>query len=124
MTKIIHWYEYRAKRFFQVMHFLEKLWKNVRNHRDSKLTTAKAKRSYLESEPNYHTIKPFSDILLAIQMKRTQMLLNKTVSLDLSILKMSKIVMHEFWHDYVKRILWRKSKIMLHGHRQFGHTDT
>ena len=35
-------------------------------------------------------------------MKKTQILMNKTVYLGLSILKLSKILMYEFWYDYVK----------------------
>ena len=35
-------------------------------------------------------------------MKRTQILMNKTVDLGLSMLEMSKTVMYEFWYDYVK----------------------
>ena len=35
-------------------------------------------------------------------MRKTQILLNKPVYLGLSILDMNKIVMYEFWYDYVK----------------------
>ena len=35
-------------------------------------------------------------------MKKTEILMNKLVSLGLSILKLSKMLMHEFWYDYVK----------------------
>ena len=35
-------------------------------------------------------------------MRKTQILMNKPVSLGLSILDLSKTVMHEFWYDYVK----------------------
>ena len=32
-------------------------------------------------------------------MRKTQMIMNKPVFLGLLILKLSKIVMHEFWYD-------------------------
>ena len=35
-------------------------------------------------------------------MKKTQTLMNKLVYLGLSILDLSKTVIYEFWHDYVK----------------------
>ena len=35
-------------------------------------------------------------------MRKTQILMNKPVYLGLSILDLSKTVMHEFWYDYVK----------------------
>ena len=52
------------------MQFLE----NVRKHQDIKLITTERKRDYLVSEPNYHTTKFFAENLLAIEMKKTQML--------------------------------------------------
>ena len=47
------------------------------------------------SEPNHHTTKFFTENVLAI-------LMNKQVYLSLSKLDLSKIVMYEFWYDYVK----------------------
>ena len=44
-------------------------------------------------------------------MKKTQMLINKPVYLDLSILDMSKSVMYEFWYNYVKPKYGEKSKL-------------
>ena len=58
---------------------------NMRKHSDVKLVTTEAKRNYLVSEPNNHTIKKFSDNLLATGMRRTQILLNEPVYLGLSI---------------------------------------
>ena len=33
-------------------------------------------------------------------MRKIQILMNKLVYLDLSILDLSKTLMYEFWHDY------------------------
>ena len=52
---------------------------NIRNLRDYKLTTTEARRKYLVIEPNYTTTKILSENLLAIEMKRTQILMNKPV---------------------------------------------
>ena len=35
-------------------------------------------------------------------MRKTQMLMNKPIYLGLSTLDLSKILMYEFWYDYVK----------------------
>ena len=51
-------------------------------------------------------------------MKKTQIFINKSVFLGVSILEISKIVMYEFWCDYLKPKYGEKSKIMLHGYRQ------
>ena len=37
--------------------------------------------------------------------------MNKPVSLDLSILDMSKIAMHDYWYDYVKQKCIEKAKL-------------
>ena len=44
----------------------------------------------------------FSENLLAVEMRKTQVLMNKPVYLGLLILDLSKTVMYEFWYDYVK----------------------
>ena len=54
---------------------LGKTMKTVRNHRDIKLITTKARNNYLV----YHTTKIFSENVLAIEMKRTQILMKKQV---------------------------------------------
>ena len=54
------------------------------------------------SEPNYHTTKWFSEKLLAIQMKKTKLKMNKPIHLGLSILETSKTIMYEFWYNYMK----------------------
>ena len=75
---------------------------NVRKHRDIKLVTTDKRRNQLVSEPNYHTTKWFSENLLAIEIKKTKLKMNKPVYLGLSILKVSKTLMYEFWYDYMK----------------------
>ena len=62
---------------------------NVRKHRDIKLVTAERRRIYLVSEPNYHTTKFFTETLLTIEMRKTQILMNKLLYLSLSILGLS-----------------------------------
>ena len=44
-------------------------------------------------------------------MKRTQILMNKPVYLALSILKIIKIVLYEFWYDYVRPKYREKAKL-------------
>ena len=70
---------------------------NVRKHRDIKLVTTDKRRNQLVSEPNYHTTKWFSENLLAIEMKKAKVKINKPVYLGLSILEISKTLIYEFW---------------------------
>ena len=75
---------------------------NVRKHRDIKLVRTKRRRNYLISDPSYYTKKFFTENVLAIEMKKTQKIMNKPVYLDLLILDIRKIAMYEFWYDYIK----------------------
>ena len=90
--------------FFKLMNnaVFGKTMENVRKHRDIKLVTTEEKIIKLVSEPNYHTTKHFSDNLLAIEMKKTKVKMNKPVYLGMSILDISKTLMYEFWYDYIK----------------------
>ena len=54
------------------------------------------------SEPNYHATKWISECLLATEMKKIKVKMNKPVYLGLPILQISKTLIYEFWYDYVK----------------------
>ena len=92
------------KDFFKLMNnsVFGKTMENVRKHRDIKLGTTDKRRNQLVSEPNYHTTKWFSEDLLAVEMKKAQVKMNKPVYLGLSILEIMKTLMYEFWYDYIK----------------------
>ena len=79
-----------------------KTMENIRKHRDITLVTTDKKRSKMVSEPNYHTINLISEDLSIIEMKQTKVKMNKPFYLGLSILEISKILMYEFWYDYMK----------------------
>ena len=79
---------------------------NVRKHKSFKLVTTERARNYLVSEPSYHITKLFTKYLLAIEMKITEILINKSDYLGLSVLELSKILLYNFWYDYVKTKIW------------------
>ena len=70
--------------------------KNMKNVQKHKLVTTERRRNYLVSETNYYTTKFFTENLLAIEMRKTQILLNKLVYLGLSISDLSKTVIYNF----------------------------
>ena len=91
------------KEFFKLMNnsVFGKTIENVRNHRDIKLVTTDERRRNLVSEPNYHRSKCFSKNLMAIEMRKTKIIMNKPVYLGQAILYISKTLMYEFWYDYL-----------------------
>ena len=88
-----------------------KTMENLRNHRDIKSVTTDIRRNTLVSEPNYHTRKQFSENLLAIEMKKAKVKMNKPVYLGMSVLDISKASMYEFWYDYIKPKYKEKAKL-------------
>ena len=91
MVKAVYWYEHEIsksefeKDFFKLMNnfVFRKTMGNVRKHRDITLVTTGDKRIKLVSEPNYHTTKYFSKDLLAIEIKKIKVKMNKSVHLDM-----------------------------------------
>ena len=71
---------------------------NVRKHRDIKLVTTARRSDYLVREPNYHTTKFFTEILLAIEC----------------MIVWVNVWMCEFWYDYVKPKYGEKQKKLLY----------
>ena len=88
-----------------------KTMENVRKDRDIKLVTTDKRRNQLSSELNYHTAKYHSENLLAIEMKKTKVKMNKPVYLGMSIWDISKMLMYEFWYDYIKPKYQDKAKL-------------
>ena len=65
-------------------------------------------------ELNHHTITFFTENLVAIekeQKEKRQILINKPVYLGLSIPELRKILIYEFWYDYVKPNYGEKAKL-------------
>ena len=106
---------YFEKYFFKLMNngVFGKTKENVRKHGDIKLVTTERRRNYLASEPNYHTTKFFKENLLVKEMRRTQIPMNKPVYLGFSILELSKILLYEFWYDYVKPKYGKKQNCVI-----------
>ena len=69
------------KDFFKLVNnvVFGKTMENGRKHRNIKLVTTERRRNYLVSEPNYHNAKLFTENLLAIDMRKTQISMHKPV---------------------------------------------
>ena len=82
--------------------FYENTMENVRKHGDIRLVSTDSKRSKLASEPNYHTTKHISEDLLIMELKKRDVYMNKPLYLGQAILDYSKMLMYEFWYDYLR----------------------
>ena len=88
-----------------------KTMENVRKHRYIKLVKTDHRRNKLVLEPNYHTMKLIDDNLAIIEMKKVKVKMNKPIYLGFCILEISKIIMYEFWYDYVKNKYGNKVRL-------------
>ena len=92
------------KNLFKLMNnaVFGKTMENIRKNRNKKLVTTDKKRNKLVSEPSYRMINYISEDLSIIEMNKTKVKMNKPIHLGLSILDISKTLMHEFWYVYMK----------------------
>ena len=92
------------KDFFKLMNnsVFGKTMENIREHKDIKLINNINKLNEYAREPNMKNIKYFSDDLLAIEMKKTKIIMNKPVYLGQAILDISKTLMYDFYYGYIK----------------------
>ena len=93
MVKALYRIEYRTKKKaknefekdidFKFMNdsVFGKTMENVRKYKDIKLVKTERRKNYLVSEPNYYSTKFFSESLMLIEMKKTQIITNKPVYL-------------------------------------------
>ena len=92
------------KDFFKLMDnaVFGKTMENVRNPRDVILVVSEEWRKKLESEPNYDSCKQFSENLMAIEMRKTDVLMDKPIAVGQAISDISKTLMYEFCYGYLK----------------------
>ena len=71
------------KIFFKLMNnsVFGKTMENVRYHRNIKLVTTHEKLNKYASEPNLMSVKCFSENLLAVEMRKTQIKMNKQANI-------------------------------------------
>ena len=72
---------------------------SVRKHR---LVANNRRSCHLVLKPNYCATKRFSEKLKLTEMNKTEVKMNKLVYLGLLTQDISKIVMYEYWYDFVK----------------------
>lgn len=94
--------------------FEETFWKNNinahygktierdRKKRDVKLVSSwKSARKYI-SRPEFKSVTIFDENLVAIELKKTNLILNKPIYIGFTVLELSKKFMYDFYYDYVK----------------------
>lgn len=82
-----------------------KTMENLRSRVDIKLKSDWEGRQgarMLISRPNFKRFTIFDEDLVAIELKRTNILMNKPIAIGLAILDISKVVMYDFHYNFMK----------------------
>ena len=75
------------------------------------MVTTKKRRNKLASETNYHSTKYISRDCLVMEMRKTEVRMNKPIYLGQAILDLSKTLMFQFWYDYIVPKYGDKAKL-------------
>ena len=102
------------KDFYKLMNnaVFGKTMENIRNRKDVKLVNSVEKLRKLIAMPNFANRKIFSENLISVHMKKTNLTINKPVYLGMCILDLSKTVMYEFHYKYIKEKYGDKAKLL------------
>ena len=91
------------KNFFKLMNnaVFGKMIKNVRKRREIELVVTEQRRKRLVSETNYKSCVAFPNHLLAIEMGKTRIYMDKPIMVGQAILDKSKELMYHFYYNYL-----------------------
>ena len=92
------------KAFFKLLNnsVFGKTMENTRNYKDMKLVTSEQKYLKYVMKPNVKDAHPFSKELFAVEMRKTEITMNKPVYLGQASLELSKTLMFEFHYNYMR----------------------
>ena len=101
------------KDFFKLMNnsVFGKTMENIRNHKNIKLVTSEKKYKKYVLKPNFKDSRAFSKHLLAMEMGKTEIKMDRPVYLGQTILDLSKTLMYEFHYDYMRPKYGSKFKL-------------
>ena len=101
------------KDFFKLMNnsVFGKTMEDIRNHKNIKLVTREQKYQEYVMKPKFKDGHPFSKHLFAVEMGKTEIKMSKPVYLGQAILDLSKTLMYEFYHDYIRLRYGSKVKL-------------
>ena len=91
------------KDFYKLMNNLVfgKTMENIRRHRNIKLVNNKEEYLKTVMKPNFKSGTLLGDDLMACEMGKVKVVMNKPVYLGQAILDLSKLIMYEFHYDYM-----------------------
>ena len=80
-----------------------KTMENIRERVNVKLVTNNHQTLKYVAKPSFKTLTKFSDHLIAIQMHKIKLCLNRPIYTGFSVLDLSKLCMQKFHYDHIKK---------------------
>ena len=121
VVETIRWVEYEpsfqgAKRVWEIFLLMNnsvfgKTMENIPNRVNIRLVNNQKSLKKCVAEPNFDHCTVFSENLVAVQMKKTELVFNKPVYLGMSILDLSKTLMYDFHYYYIKKKCGSKASL-------------
>ena len=108
------------KDFFKLMNnsVFGKTMENLRKRVDVRLVTNEKKLDKLTSKPTYVSSKIFNENLMAVHKVKETLTLNRPAYVGMCILDLSKTLMYDFHHNYIKKKYNNRVKLL------FTNTDS
>lgn len=105
------------KTFYKLMNnsVYGKTMESVKNRKDVRLITKWDGRFGAEaliSKPNFHACSIFNEDLIAVEMDKLQIYMNKPIYIGLCVLDISKTVLYEFHYEFAKKQLDAEYKLL------------
>ncbi|XP_031784148.1 uncharacterized protein LOC116417095 isoform X2 [Nasonia vitripennis] len=105
------------KNFFKLMNnaVFGKTMENIRKRVTVKLMSKYDGRYGVEaqiSKPNFHSSSIFNENLVAIQLNKTDILMNKPIYVGLVVLDLSKTLMYDFHYNYIRQMYKDNCKLL------------
>ena len=89
-----------------------KTMENIRNRVNIRLVNNQKSLKKCVAKPNFDHCTVFDENLVAVHMKKTELVFNKPVYLGMSILDLSKTLMYEFHYKYIKKKFGSKVNLL------------
>ena len=102
------------KDFFKLMNnsVFGKTMENLRKRVDVRLVTNKKKLDKLTSKPTYVSSKIFNENLMAVHKVKETLTLNRPAYVGMCILDLSKTLMYDFHHNYIKKNYNNRARLL------------
>lgn len=95
------------KSFFKLLNnaIFGKTMENIRERVDIRIANkwgGKCGAGMLIAKPNFKNCRIFAECLVAIELSKTNILMNKPIAVGMSVLDISKLTMYSFLYDFLK----------------------